>query len=70
VFDRSCVHRGKNIEASQRVALTNYYLPDTPERWQRSQERWGQYMVRPLISSAQTTPGNFRTALAHAGDDT
>jgi hypothetical protein len=53
VFDRSCVHRGKNIEAGQRVALTNYYFPDTPERWQRSQERWGKHLLRPLIGEAQ-----------------
>jgi len=49
VFDRSCVHRGRNIEAGQRVALTNYYFPDTPERWQRSQERWGHHLVHPLV---------------------
>jgi hypothetical protein len=56
VFDRSCVHRGKNIESGYRVALTNYYFPDTPERWKRSQERWGHHLVHPLISAEIKTP--------------
>lgn len=45
--DTSNIHRGKNIEAGVRYALTNYYFADTPSRWRKTGEAWGEYLLDP-----------------------
>jgi hypothetical protein len=46
--DTSHIHRGKDIERGVRYALTNYYFEDSDRRRQKTQAKWGQYLLKPV----------------------
>lgn len=49
LVDTSNVHRGKDIQAGVRYAVTNYYFPDTDEKRRKNQEKWGRHLLQPLV---------------------
>jgi hypothetical protein len=49
LVDTSHVHRGKDIQAGVRYAVTNYYFRDTLEKRRKNQEKWGRHLLQPLV---------------------
>jgi hypothetical protein len=48
LVDTSHVHRGKDIQAGVRYAVTNYYFRDTLEKRRKNQEKWGRHLLQPI----------------------
>ena len=50
LVDTSNVHRGKDIAAGSRYALTSYYYEDSRRRRMKTQDKWGQYLLGDVVS--------------------